>query len=68
MTVDEILRDALRDQAAEQRPAEPTLADRVLEARRRARTDRIAIATAAATAVVALLVPLFDSGLDLLAP
>lgn len=66
MNVDDIVRDALREQAAEQPPAAAGFADRVLAVRRRRRSRRIALAAAAAVAVVAVgvAVPLLDSGKD----
>lgn len=66
MNVDDIVRDALREQAAEQPPAAAGFADRVLAVRRRRRTRRIALAAAAAVAAVAVgvAVPLMDSGKD----
>ncbi|WP_329598918.1 WD40 repeat domain-containing protein [Streptomyces pseudovenezuelae] len=64
MNVDDIVRDALREQAAEQPPAAAGFADRVLAVRRRRRTRRITVAAVAAVAVVAVgvAVPLLDSG------
>lgn len=64
MNVDELVRDALREQAAEQHPAPAGFADRVLAVRRRRRTRRIAVAAVATAAVVAVgvAVPLLDSG------
>lgn len=64
MNVDELVREALREQAAAQTPAGPGLADRVLALRRRRRTRRIAAVAAATAAVVAVAVavPLLDSG------
>lgn len=64
MNVDELVREALREQAAAQTPAGPGLADRVLALRRRRRTRRIATVAAATAAVVAVAVavPLLDSG------
>ncbi|WP_053762348.1 hypothetical protein [Streptomyces sp. AS58] len=64
MNVEELVRHSLREQAAEQRPADPRFADRVLAVRRRRRTRRLAsLAGAAAVAVaVAVGVPLLDSG------
>ncbi|MFI6566540.1 WD40 repeat domain-containing protein [Streptomyces sp. NPDC050534] len=66
MNVDELVRDALREQAAEQGSAGAGLADRVLALHRRRRTRRIAAAAAATAAVVAVAVavPLLDSGKD----
>lgn len=66
MNVDDIVRDALREQAAEQPPAAAGFADRVLAVRRRRRTRRIALTAAAAVAVIAVgvTVPLMDSGKD----
>lgn len=66
MNVDDIVRDALREQAAEQPPVAAGFADRVLAVRRRRRSRRIALAAAAAVAVVAVgvAVPLLDSGKD----
>jgi hypothetical protein len=64
VNVDELVRDSLREQAAEQPPLGPGFADRVLTARRRRRTRSIAIVAAATAAVVAVAVavPLLDSG------
>ncbi|MFI7014962.1 WD40 repeat domain-containing protein [Streptomyces sp. NPDC050164] len=64
MNVDELVRDALRDQAEGQPPAAPGFADRVLAVRRRRRSRRLASAAAAAVAVVAVAVavPMLDSG------
>ncbi|MEU0411796.1 WD40 repeat domain-containing protein [Streptomyces griseorubiginosus] len=66
MNVDDIVRDALREQAAEQPPAAAGFADRVLAVRRRRRSRRIALAAAATVAAVAVgvAVPLLDSGKD----
>ncbi|MGW0712755.1 WD40 repeat domain-containing protein [Streptomyces sp. NPDC002643] len=66
MNVDELVRDALREQADEQTPLDGGFADRVLAVRRRRRTRGI-VAVAAATAAVvavAVAVPLLDSGKD----
>ncbi|MEV0243769.1 WD40 repeat domain-containing protein [Streptomyces sp. NPDC050674] len=64
MNVDELVRDALRDQAEGQPPAAPGFAERVLAVRRRRRSRRIASVAAAAAAViaVAVAVPGLDSG------
>ncbi|MEU9171467.1 WD40 repeat domain-containing protein [Streptomyces sp. NPDC048420] len=64
MNVDDIVRDALREQAAEQPPAAAGFADRVLAVRRRRRTRRaVVVAVAAVVAVaVGVGVPLLDSG------
>ncbi|KAF3464753.1 WD40 repeat domain-containing protein [Streptomyces sp. Tu 3180] len=64
MNVDELVRDALREQAARLTAPGPGFADRVLTVRRRRRTRRLACAAAAATAVVAVAVgvPLPDAG------
>ncbi|MFI7497039.1 WD40 repeat domain-containing protein [Streptomyces sp. NPDC049687] len=64
MNVDELVRDSLREQAEEQTPAGPGLADRVLALRRRRRTRRIVSLAAATAAVVAVAVaaPMLDSG------
>ncbi len=64
MNVDELVRDALRDQADAQPPAGPGFADRVLAVRRRRRSRRIATLAAAAAAVitVSVAVPRLDSG------
>ncbi|MGK5695941.1 WD40 repeat domain-containing protein [Streptomyces sp. URMC 128] len=64
MNVDELVRDALRDQADGQPPVAPGFADRVLAVRRRRRSRRLASAAAAAAAVVAVAVavPMLDSG------
>ena len=66
MNVDELVRDSLREQAAEQPPAAPGFADRVLAVRRRRRTRTLASVAAATAAVVAVAVavPLLDSGKD----
>ncbi|GHI08608.1 hypothetical protein AQI88_04335 [Streptomyces cellostaticus] len=64
MNVEDLVRDALREQAAQQPPVPPGFADRVLGARRRRRTRRLASVAAAAAAVIAIGagVPLLDSG------
>jgi hypothetical protein len=64
VNVEELLRDTLREQAAEQSTAGPGFADRVLAVRRRRRTRRLASVAAATAAViaVAVAVPLLDSG------
>lgn len=64
MNVDELVRDALREQAAELAAPGPGFADRVLAVRRRRRTRRLASVVAATTAVVAVAVgvPLLDAG------
>ncbi|MFD5482101.1 WD40 repeat domain-containing protein [Streptomyces hawaiiensis] len=64
MNVDELVRDALRDQAEGQSPAGPGFADRVLSVRRRRRSRRLATVAAAAAAVIAVVVavPALDSG------
>ncbi|MGY1584933.1 WD40 repeat domain-containing protein [Streptomyces sp. MN13] len=64
MNVEELVRDALREQAAEQPSAEPGFADRVLGARRRRRVRRLAAVATATAAVVAVSVgvPLLGSG------
>ncbi|SOD78667.1 hypothetical protein SAMN06272781_6203 [Streptomyces sp. 1222.2] len=66
MNVDELVRDSLREQAAEQPPLTPGFADRVLTVRRRRRNRSIATVAAATAAVVAVAVavPLLDSGKD----
>jgi hypothetical protein len=66
MNVEELMRDAMREQAAEQTPAGVGFADRVLRVRRRRRTRRLATVAAAVAAVVAVAVavPLLDSGKD----
>ncbi|MEV0181481.1 WD40 repeat domain-containing protein [Streptomyces sp. NPDC050625] len=64
MNVEELVRDALREHAAEQQPLGHGFADRVLAVRRRRRARRfvsVAVATAAVVAV-AVGVPLLDSG------
>ncbi|MFF1307749.1 WD40 repeat domain-containing protein [Streptomyces sp. NPDC058307] len=63
MNVDDIVRDALREQAAQQSPAAAGFADRVFAVRRR-RNRRITAAavTAAAVIAVGVAVPLLDSG------
>lgn len=64
MNVEELVRDSLRELAAEQPSAGPGYADRVLAVRRRRRTRRIATVAAATAAVVgiAVAVPLLDAG------
>ncbi|GGN68315.1 hypothetical protein GCM10011579_041680 [Streptomyces albiflavescens] len=66
MNVEELVRDCLRQQAAEEPSAGPGFADRVLGARRRRRTRRLASVASATAAVVAVAVavPLLDSGKD----
>ena len=66
MNVDELVRDSLREQAAEQTPLPLGFADRVLTVRRRRRTRSFATVAAATAAVVAVAVavPLLDSGKD----
>ncbi|GAA3827133.1 WD40 repeat domain-containing protein [Streptomyces phyllanthi] len=66
MNVDELVRDSLREQAAETVPVPPGFADRVLTARRRRRTRTLASVAAATAAVVAIAVavPLLGSGKD----
>ncbi|MEU6193563.1 WD40 repeat domain-containing protein [Streptomyces sp. NPDC047061] len=64
MNVEELMRDALREQAAEQPPLRAGFADQVLAVRRRRRARRfasVAVATAAVVAV-AVGVPLLDGG------
>ncbi|MFJ4712499.1 WD40 repeat domain-containing protein [Streptomyces sp. NPDC088785] len=56
MNVDELLKEALRDQAADVGPARADLADRVFVTRRRRRTRAVVSATVAVTAVVATIV------------
>lgn len=56
MNVDDLLRDALREQAAEQPPAGPGFADWVLAVRRRRRTRQLVAAVVATVAVVAVAV------------
>ncbi|AYL35432.1 WD40 repeat domain-containing protein [Streptomyces fungicidicus] len=64
MNVDELVREALREQAAEQAAPGPGLADRVLAVRRRRRVRGLAAAAAATAAVIAVAVglPALDSG------
>ncbi|MDX3688885.1 WD40 repeat domain-containing protein [Streptomyces europaeiscabiei] len=66
MNVDELVRDSLREQAAEQPPLPLGFADRVLTVRRRRRTRSLATVAAATAAVVAVAVavPMLDSGKD----
>ncbi|MFD7947677.1 WD40 repeat domain-containing protein, partial [Streptomyces sp. NPDC059744] len=66
MNVDELVRDSLREQAAEQSALVPGFAERVLTVRRHRRTRALASAAAATAAVVAVAVavPLLDSGKD----
>ncbi|MEU0183326.1 WD40 repeat domain-containing protein [Streptomyces sp. NPDC006207] len=64
MNVDELVRDSLREQAAEQPALGPGFAERVLAVRRRRRKRALASVAAATTAVVAFAVgvPLLDAG------
>jgi hypothetical protein len=64
VNVDDIVRDALREQAAEQPLTPAGFADRVFAVRRRRRNRRIAAAAVAAVAAVTvgIGVPLLDSG------
>ncbi|WP_217544220.1 WD40 repeat domain-containing protein [Streptomyces sp. GbtcB6] len=64
MNVEELMRDALREQAAEQPPLRAGFADQVLAVRRRRRARRLASAAVATAAVVAVAVgvPLLDGG------
>ncbi|MEU6667238.1 WD40 repeat domain-containing protein [Streptomyces sp. NPDC046727] len=64
MNVEELVREALWEQADAQPPAAAGFADRVLGARRRRRNRRFASVAAATAAVVAIAVgvPLLDSG------
>ncbi|MER5511921.1 WD40 repeat domain-containing protein [Streptomyces sp. NPDC002766] len=64
MNVEELLRDSLRELAAEQPPAGGGFGDRVLAVRRRRRARRLASVAAATAAVVAVAVgvPLLESG------
>ncbi|WP_458243055.1 WD40 repeat domain-containing protein [Streptomyces sp. MAI_2237] len=64
MNAEELLRDSLRELAAEQPPADAGFADRVLAARRRRRARTLASVAAATAAVVAVAVavPLLESG------
>ncbi|MZD06971.1 WD40 repeat domain-containing protein, partial [Streptomyces sp. SID5785] len=66
MNVDEVIKDALREQAAGVAPAPADLADRVLATRRRRRTRTVAAGAVAVTAVVvgAVLVPGSGGGED----
>ncbi|MDX2708968.1 WD40 repeat domain-containing protein [Streptomyces sp. PA03-6a] len=66
MNVDELVRDSLREQAAEQPALGPGFAERVLAVRRRRRTRALASVAAAIAAVVAfaVAVPLLDAGED----
>jgi hypothetical protein len=66
VNVDELVRDSLREQAAEQPPLAPGFADRVLAVRRRRRTRNLVsvAAVTAAVVAVAVAVPLLDSGKD----
>ncbi|MFJ9541292.1 WD40 repeat domain-containing protein [Streptomyces sp. NPDC101225] len=63
MNVEELVRDSLRELAAEESATGPGFADRVLAAGRRRRARRLASAAAATAAVVAIAV-----GVPLLAP
>ncbi|MFF8732566.1 WD40 repeat domain-containing protein [Streptomyces sp. NPDC015171] len=64
MNVEELVREALREEADGQPPAPAGFADRVLGVRRRRRTRRFVSVAAATAAVVAVAVgvPLLDSG------
>ncbi|MFD7698493.1 WD40 repeat domain-containing protein [Streptomyces caelestis] len=64
MNVDELVRDVLREQAAEQAAPGPGFADRVLAVRRRRRVRGLAAVAAATAAVIAVSVglPALDSG------
>ncbi|MEU6344501.1 WD40 repeat domain-containing protein [Streptomyces sp. NPDC046977] len=64
MNVDQLVRDTLREQAAEQPALGPGFAERVLTVRRRRRTRTLASVAAATAAVVAVAVavPLLDNG------
>lgn len=64
MNVDELVREALREQAAEQAAPGPGLADRVLAVRRRRRVRGLVSVAAAVASVVAVAVgvPLLDTG------
>ncbi|MEU6142116.1 WD40 repeat domain-containing protein [Streptomyces sp. NPDC047081] len=64
MNVEELVRDSLRDMAAEEPFVAPELADRVLGVRRRRRTRRLVAAAVATTAAMAVAVgvPLLDAG------
>ncbi|MFJ2155976.1 WD40 repeat domain-containing protein [Streptomyces sp. NPDC087856] len=66
MNVDDLLRDTLREQAAEQPPAGPGFADWVLTVRRRRRTRQLVAVVVATVAVVAVAVgvPRLSSGRD----
>ncbi|MFF4013464.1 WD40 repeat domain-containing protein [Streptomyces sp. NPDC001843] len=66
MNVEELVRDSLRELAAEEPTAGPGFADRVLDVRRRRRTRRLVsvAATTAAVVVVSIGVPLLDHGKD----
>ncbi|MFJ4520498.1 WD40 repeat domain-containing protein [Streptomyces sp. NPDC088810] len=64
MNVEELVREALREQADREPPVPAGFADRVLGVRRRRRTRRLASVAAATAAVVAIAVgvPLLDFG------
>ncbi|MCX4991757.1 MULTISPECIES: WD40 repeat domain-containing protein [unclassified Streptomyces] len=64
MNVDDLVRDALHEEAADSMPAPSYLADRVLAVRRRSRTRRLAslAATTAVAVAVAVAVPLLGRG------
>ncbi|MFF4395571.1 YncE family protein [Streptomyces sp. NPDC001480] len=66
MNVEELVRDTLRELAAEEPAEGPRFADRVLTLRRRRRTRRLAsvAATAAAVVAIAVGVPLLHHGKD----
>ncbi|MEU9355889.1 WD40 repeat domain-containing protein [Streptomyces griseoloalbus] len=64
MNVDDVVREAMREQAADLTPPGPGFADRVLAVRRRRRVRGLATVAAAAAAVIAVAVgvPALDSG------
>ncbi|WP_406434473.1 WD40 repeat domain-containing protein [Streptomyces sp. NBC_00631] len=66
MNAEELLRDALREQAVELQPLRAGFADQVLAVRRRRRARRLASVAVATAAVVAVAVgvPLLDGGKD----
>jgi hypothetical protein len=64
VNVDDLVRDAFHEEAADSVPAPPYLADRVLSVRRRRRTRRLAslAATTAVAVAVAVALPLLGRG------
>lgn len=61
MNVDDLVRDALHEEAADSMPAPSYLADRVLAVRRRSRTRRLASLAATTAVAVAVAVAVLSS-------